>query len=441
MPPTTISADEVVVPMSTILDALEGVLTDAEQQALFAQLIVVRPGEVAPGDLITAKLFNDMSKQLGDLTLRVTKLESSALEAQIPIITGILPNPATVGTDMTISGENLTPKFLTRIEIGDSRINIGQLKIGSSPTQLVFSTPSVTGATPAGIPVFVKVVNEAGEAQSSCVIKSGIAANLSGNVDVQLTGVTPAGALAQNTDYTYAFDIEIESSHAETFTVEPILTVTPSTGWSAVMATGAEVSVPVSSGAPVKRQVTVTVHTGGNNGAGTLVIRLKGKTFTSFQRSSGGFPVAVNAESEPTDGPIQFQAPSISGDATMKAIRSGNIEITKATLSGGTTTQKTIRLTVPLTIEATGNSANYAMSVATAADPGGGANDWTATLTSGSQITQSAAGGDLSSITATITANNANPANGKVTVTVTGAGALPDASFNLGLRAVDQISA
>ena len=441
MTTTTIDPNDVVVPMSTILEALETVLTEAERQALFAELIVIAPTGVAPGDLITAELFNDMSEKLADLALRVTKLESSAFEPQIPIITGILPNPATVGSDMTISGENLTPAFLTRIEIGDSRINTGQLKIGSSPTKLVFSTPSVTGATPAGIPVLVRVVNEAGEAQSSCVIKSGIAANLSANVGVQLTGVTPAGALAQNTDYTFDFDLQIESSHAETFTVEPILTVTPSTGWSAVMASGAEVSVPVSSGAPVTEQVSVTVHTGGNDGAGTLVLKISGKNFTSFQRSSGAFPVAVNAESEPTDGPIQFQTPSISGDPTMKAIRSGNIEITKTTLSTGTTTQKTIRLTVPLTIEATGSSANYAISIATEAADGGGAADWTPTLTSASQITQTAAGADLSSITVTIVATNADPADGTVTVTVTGAGTLPDASFSLGLRAVDEISA
>ena len=440
MPPTTISADDVVVPMSTILDALEGVLTEAEQQALFAQLIVPPVGQVAPGDLISADLFNQMLGNIADLTVRVAALESSSVEAQIPIITGISPNPATVGTDMTISGENLTPKFLTRIDIGDSRINAGQLKIGSSPTKLVFSTPSVTGATPEGIPVLVKVVNEAGEAQSSCVIKSGIAANLSANIGMQLTGVTPPGALAQNTDYIFAFDIQIESSHAETFAVEPILTVNPATGWSAVMETGAELSVPVTSGAPVTRQASVKVHTGANNGAGTLVLAIKGKTFTSYQKSSGGFPVAVNAESEPTNGPIQVQTPSISGDPTMKAILSGNIEITKSTLATGTNTQKTIRLTVPLTIEATGSPASYAIAVATEG-AGGGAAEWTPTLTSASQINQSAAGGDLASITATITANNTNPANGKVTVTVTGAGALPDASFSLGLRAVDQISA
>ena len=431
----------ITVPLSILLDALEESLTFEEREALKQQLGLINPPGVAPGDLITADLFNQMLADIADLAIRVAALESSALEVQIPIITGITPNPATVGTDMTISGENLTPKFLTRIDIGDSRINAGQLKIGSGPTKLVFSTPSVTGATPAGIPVLVKVVNEAGEAQSSCVIKSGIAANLSANIGVQLTGVTPAGALAQNTDYVYAFDLQIESSHAETFAVEPILTVSPATGWSATMETGAEVSVPVTSGAPVTRQVSVKVHTGSNNGSGTLVLKVTGKTFTTYQTSSGGFPIAVNAVSEPTDGPIQFQTPSISGDPTMKAIRSGNIEITKATLSGGTTTQKTIRLTVPLTIEATGNAANYAIAVETAPETGGGAADWTATRTSGAQITQSAAGGDLASITATITANNANPANGKVTVTVTGAGALPDASFSLGLRAVDQISA
>ncbi len=57
---TTADAGTISVPMSSILDALENVLTEDERNALFEQLIGLRPTTVAPGDLITAELFNQI---------------------------------------------------------------------------------------------------------------------------------------------------------------------------------------------------------------------------------------------------------------------------------------------------------------------------------------------------------------------------------------------
>src|SRR3954451_5469266 len=120
MPPTiTTETGAIAVPMSTILDALEGVLTDAEQQALMGQIIGLRPAGVAPGDLITAELFNDMLNDINELMERVAALEGATGGPQVPVITGISPNPATVGADMAILGRNLEARFLTSIEVGD----------------------------------------------------------------------------------------------------------------------------------------------------------------------------------------------------------------------------------------------------------------------------------------------------------------------------------
>ena len=72
---------ESVIPISSIFDALEGVLSEAERQALLSQLIDIRADGVAPGDLITAELFNEILSDINDLKIRMAGLEagSSAL--------------------------------------------------------------------------------------------------------------------------------------------------------------------------------------------------------------------------------------------------------------------------------------------------------------------------------------------------------------------------
>src|SRR4051812_48615453 len=91
----------IAVPMSSILDALEGVLTEAERIALFEQLVGLRPSGVAPGDLITAELFNQMQSDINDLVRRVTLIESSSnTTPKAPIIHQIVPQLVHSGDEL-----------------------------------------------------------------------------------------------------------------------------------------------------------------------------------------------------------------------------------------------------------------------------------------------------------------------------------------------------
>jgi hypothetical protein len=427
---TTLSSGEVVVPMSSILDALEGVLSEAERQALFTQLINLSPAGVAPGDLITAELFNDMMSDINELTVRVAALEGVGAEPQGPIIFRVEPAVVTVGSDMTVIGENLTQRYLTDIDVGDTRVNPALLKLGSSPTRMIFAAPGVTGATPAGIPVQIRVANDSGEATAAFVIRSGVAASLAANPGFTLTGVSPVGEMAMNTNYDFAFDLAITSSHAETFTITPLLSVTPAAGWTATVTSGAQVSVPVTGGTPVTRPVVVRVRTGAG-GTGTLALSIQGNAFTNFSRDSQTFPLGVTQTPTPTSGPIQFQSPSVAGSQTQKTIRNGNIEILQSLISDATASAsaKTIRLTVPLTIAETGQ---YNVTVAKSPTNA----NWTVTQTSGTALTQATASGLVASITATISADAANAANAELVVTVAKQGGTPTATLRLGLRAV-----
>lgn len=418
--------------LSEIIDAIGDLLTDDQKGQLVTSLLDDRVDKVRPGDLITAGLFNQMLGDIADLAVRVSALEGSGGEPQVPVITGIEPNPATVGQDMTIFGENLTARFLTAIEVGDVRISTGLLKVGSSPTKLVFTTPGVTGAVPQGIPVLVRVANDAGAAQSACVVRSGIAANLAATFAPVLVKVDPAGQLQKKTDYTFDFDIDVESSHPETFKVTPILDVTPATGWTIAVDGADTFSVNVTSGVPVKRSIKVKLHTGDNLGSGNFTLHFAATTFAGFERSSVAYPVAVGAATDTTDGPIKFQAPSVSGDQTIKTFANGTVFLTKA----GATAGQTVRLSVPLTIEPTQDAATYDVSFAVV--PGQNAVAWNAALKSLTQIPVSPAGGTLVPIRIDLIPAVTAP-DSKLVISVNGQGALPDATLELGLRIVDAI--
>ncbi|MEO8373694.1 MAG: hypothetical protein ABI471_00610 [Sphingomonas bacterium] len=283
----------IAVPMSSILDALEGVLTEAERTALFEQLIGLRPTGVAPGDLITAELFNQMQSDINDLARRVTLIESSSnTTPKAPIIHQIVPQLVHSGDELLVLGENLTPSLLSRIEVEDSGVPISSLKAGSGATQLIFNAPAVIGLPSGGATVILSIDNPAGSAQASYTQLPGIAAQIQANVAFVLKSVTPSENLVANKDYTFVVELQIHSSHDETFQLVPHVDA----GWTA--AVSASDKIPVTADSAVNGftiQKTVTVHTAAN-GSANLVFELKGTSFPAFTQSAQPIPLAIGAK-------------------------------------------------------------------------------------------------------------------------------------------------
>ena len=149
---TTTDPGTISVPMSSILDALQGVLTEDERTALFEQLIGLRPAGVAPGDLITAELFNKMLSDINDLSVRVASLEGTAGG---PILDSLDP-PTTVAVNgvLIVTGRNFNPdRRFNTVRIGDVEIN--QFRADSSPTHLIFPVPDLFTGLPDSLPVRV----------------------------------------------------------------------------------------------------------------------------------------------------------------------------------------------------------------------------------------------------------------------------------------------
>ncbi|MDJ0642089.1 MAG: IPT/TIG domain-containing protein [Erythrobacter sp.] len=146
--PDTITADS-VVPMSSILEALEGVLSEEERQVLLSELIDVSPQGVAPGDLITAELFNQILSDINSLKLRVAALEGST---GAPVITGISPQgDIAINTLVTLTGINFNREFRNNtVRIGD--VVIRNFRRGDE-FSLAFNVPNEFASLPADLMV------------------------------------------------------------------------------------------------------------------------------------------------------------------------------------------------------------------------------------------------------------------------------------------------
>lgn len=169
MPPdtTTITAPGTVA-LSTILDALEDVLTEPQRATLMAQLIGLRPSGVAPGDLITAELFNAVISDVNDLKIRVAALEGAAggpvIERLDPAIT------VEVLKTLSIFGRNFDPERRNNIvHIGDD-ISIAQFRQDSDATVLRLALPDLFTNLPATLPVRVETGGKMSNAVSIRIV-------------------------------------------------------------------------------------------------------------------------------------------------------------------------------------------------------------------------------------------------------------------------------
>ena len=163
--PQTITGTEIGL-LSYLFEAVGDLLTPAQRQELTDQLTSLRPAGVAPGDLITADLFNGMLNNVNDLLARVAVLEGADGG---PVIERIEPAgiEIPVGALMTIIGRNFKPGQVENIAMIDN-VTISAFNLQSDTTRLVFTVPDSFPSLPRTASVKVKV----GEAVSNTVMVS-----------------------------------------------------------------------------------------------------------------------------------------------------------------------------------------------------------------------------------------------------------------------------
>jgi hypothetical protein len=290
-PPST---DTRVISATTdrLLETVEGLLgrplTDAERLSFTTRLASINTSAVAPGDLITADLFNALRADVNDLAMRVASVE--AINGG-PVIDRILPEGATIraGSLITIVGRNfasaprMNKVFLDGVEISGIRLD-------STPSELSLPIP----ATLAGLPRSVDITVETPDGRRSPPRPLRIEAQAriqDGSFLIQPAG-GPTGNVVVGAVLSFLFDITAQTLFEDRLTLTVQLTKlagATEADWRNSLAFAPPSPLPIQAGQT--RRVTVTVQVPAGASAADLLLLVTGEAVTQ----TGG---TLSAQSE-----------------------------------------------------------------------------------------------------------------------------------------------
>jgi hypothetical protein len=416
-------------------------LTEAERLSFTTRLAGINTSAVAPGDLITADLFNALRADLNDLALRLALVEDGfSNTASPPIITRIEPAGLRSGEEMTVFGRNLTPQRLTLITVGGVDVPIGRIVSGGD-TVLVFPSPAIPGLSATGAQVPVRIANGAGEAMQSFFIRGAttdalVAGFAFGSPGLRLAGggALP-GQVAANTDYDLVYSVKASSTRAETFTVSTTISPT-SGGWSATVVSGDEAMAVPQTVTSVDRTVRVRVRTGAS-GTANVRLRVRGTTDANAGGESTDTPITVAAT-----GPVAVT--EIVFSPLVKAAGSAPIAVSGSTVyfgdASGAATERVVRCEVTVNAP-TGAAGTTLYQIGEPVISGGAGWEARLDMPAGDRSLTAPAGGAAQGtirvgLRFTGTFNSALPTafDRIVTVPVTGPGGSPSRSLAFSLR-------
>lgn len=325
----------ITVPLSTILDALEEALTEEEREALKQQLGLIGPSGVAPGDLITADLFNKMLGDIADLMVRVAQLEGAAGG---PVITGLFPSNVPIPTNsiLTIVGTGFDREpNRNKVMLGSRTIT--EFREGSGETLLSFTVPDVFN----DLPKQVDAVVETGGRQSNKFPVSLIAAPRQQIGDFDVTAVSsPAGTMFGGDTLAFEWDVVADTALSDELRFE--LVVAGATGatasqWKAAASFTPAMPAPINVGATVRVRMDVTAPAGATKA--DLSLKVKGIDDQAIGVSPiinwiAGQPLVVSSPL----ADFEFTVPAATGGAT------DPVQTVTPLVVGGTTFAKGLRV-------------------------------------------------------------------------------------------------
>jgi len=161
MPTLPANPGNLVVPLSAIIDQLEGKLSAADINALLLSVVNQQRQEVRPGDLITSDLINQLISDIADLNQRVSMLQGTTTVSLIQIYRVDGQAPIRVGSRVVVTGTNFSSPG-SRNAIAVNAASAAAIDNGSSPSQLVFDVPD-PGIGSASQLVTLTVTNASGQ--------------------------------------------------------------------------------------------------------------------------------------------------------------------------------------------------------------------------------------------------------------------------------------
>ena len=429
--PQTINAAQMGM-LSYLFEAVGDLLTAEQRQELTDQLTALRPVGVAPGDLITADLFNDMLNNINDLLARVAALEGEGSEVRAPVIISLNKSVFTVGDEMRVTGRNLDPVHLTRIFIGSSGVPLDRLKAGSNGNLLIFDTPSDASLPDAGGMTILTVENAAGFASQQFELRPLILDNLTATITPSFATEAPVTGTPATNDFTLSYTIVARTSRDEQWIVEPVLNNPQNhPGWSVAMATAdATITIPESQTTPHSRTVTINLTKGATGPVG-ISLRVRSQNFPAHQFQSGQTQISATNPTPPARTDI-----TLTGLTRVAAAAGGFL----ATMADGITIHHTLsalrQVDARIAIEDLRNlDGTYTISSATVPNTAAWTVSVNATVSINASSSVHSAPVRLNiQYNRTSAADFANDAT-TISLNVVGAGALPDRVIEIPLKA------
>ena len=228
MDQSTINAGNIVVPLSEIIDKLQGKLSTADVNALLLAVVTPRKNEVRPGDLITAELINQMLFDIADLKLKIAQIDtgghSSSGAVQIQE-----PNPSRtlrIGDPLVIVGNNLLG---TNTKVLLEEAFMTTFERGSTNQMLLIKTiPVIQNIPEKGRVVSLIVSNDNGTDSTTFTLAQPIITKPTGNLFINRFG-TLIDPIVAGGSSTFTYHIRVVATIDETYDLNPSVDI----GWSA----------------------------------------------------------------------------------------------------------------------------------------------------------------------------------------------------------------
>lgn len=135
---------DLVVSFADIAAALQGQLTPEQINQLLARIIVGRKQAVAPGDLITSDLINEVLAEVADLQVRVLKIETQATNAGKLAIREVYPLDLEIGKELHVVGVNFGLPADNAVSFDGIPASVIFKQPPSGDQMLVFDMPPIT---------------------------------------------------------------------------------------------------------------------------------------------------------------------------------------------------------------------------------------------------------------------------------------------------------
>ncbi len=373
-----------------------------------------------------------MLNNINDLLARVAVLEGVSAEIGAPVITSLNKSLFIVGEELRVTGSNLHPERLTRIFVGSSGVPLDRLKAGSNGNLLIFDVPSDSSLPDAGGTTILTVENPAGFASQQFELRPLVLNNLTANITPSFASEAAVAGTPATNDFIVTFSLNAQTSRSEQWIIEPILSNPQNhPGWTAAMAPAdALITIPESQLTPHIRTVAVNLTKGANGPVG-ISLRVRSQNFPAHQ-----FPSQVTQLSATVITPPPPTDITLAG-LTRVAPASGQFS---ASLAQGITINNALSATrqvnARIAIEDLRSlDGTYSINTVTVANT----TAWTVTANTPRTINATSTVHDTL-VTLTILYNNSGAATVEadattISIMVGGAGALPDRTIQIPLRA------